>query len=52
MTIHTELLQTRVSSDIKEYVETEAAKEGLSVSAWLRRLLIQAVHKKQQQRRV
>ncbi len=35
------LIQTRVDVDVAEKIEREAQKEGLSVAAYVRRLLIQ-----------
>jgi hypothetical protein len=36
------LLQTRVSEDVERWVRKAAESEGLSVAAWLRRLVLVA----------
>jgi hypothetical protein len=39
------LLQTRVASDVAEWVQSQAAAEGFTVALWLRRLILQRKEK-------
>lgn len=42
----TEIIATRVTSQIKDIIESEARREGLDISEWLRNLVIEELRKR------